>query len=322
MIRPKTLPAFTPKQYDRVKVLLAARVAHMMGRKFEEDDWAYIYCTAKAIPHTGWSNLDIDIMHEGLGVEHKMLKKSNKLLKGFCGSTLMHPSATRSIRIPSLDADPNDAMVDVLSQYGELIAQRTDKVKESNPSIHPDMRTGWLLWQDSLKEFLYFEEEMLPPNPDDYFAEWKDSGGGRRKASKNLWVYEKETGRKRYSITTSAGPKIQPYFDVPPPNDSNLYLFRVQGEDLGSGLIRIWVTEASARELKRLLGNLETETISSTILQAAGETTLIMREEAAAFEVAVAITITADAYTVLVKAFPGISDEHMVQLLLKHLTNK
>jgi hypothetical protein len=322
MIRPKTLPAFTRDQYERANLLLAARVAHMMGRKFEEDDWAYVYCTAKGIPHTGWSNLNIDVMHEGLGVEHKMLKKGNGPLRDLCGSTLMHPAATRSIRIPSLDADPNEVMRDILLQYGFLIADRTNKVKESTGAIEPDMRSGWLIWQESLKEFLYFEEEMLAPNPDDYFAEWRDSGGGSRKESKNLWVYEKETGRKRYSITTSAGAKIQPYFDVPPPNDPYLYLFRVQSEDLGNGLIRLWITEASARELRSMLGDLSVEKVSSTILEAAKEISQFIKEQEAPFEVAIALIITADACTGLVKAFPGVSDEHMVQLFLQHLISK
>ena len=45
-------------------------------------------------------------------------------------------------------------------------------------------------------------------------------------------MYEKITKQKRYSVTTSAGIKIQPYFDVPPPNDQNLYYFRVQSEPI------------------------------------------------------------------------------------------
>ena len=42
----------------------------MMGRKLEEGDWAEVYCRAKGLPNQGWSNLNIDVMHEGLGVEH------------------------------------------------------------------------------------------------------------------------------------------------------------------------------------------------------------------------------------------------------------
>lgn len=322
MIRPRTLPAFSANQYDRAKLLLATRVAYMMGRKFEEDDWSYVYCTAKNIPDTGWSNLNIDIMHNGLGVEHKMLKKSNKPLLGLCGSSMMHPSATRSIRIPSLEADPNEVMHEVLSQYAELIAERTNKILEDAPNSTPDMRTGWLLWQESLKEFLYFEEEMLSPNPDDYFAEWQPSGGGSRKTSNNVWVYERETGRKRYSITTSAGAKIQPYFDVPPPNDPNLYYFRVQAEELKDNHVRIWVTESTARELRSLIGNLTTSTVSDTILRVTRQMTSTVREETAVFEVAVEIVITAVAYKALVEFFPGVSDEHMMQLLLQRLLDE
>jgi hypothetical protein len=321
MKRPKTLPAFTAEEFARAKRLLAARVAYMMGRKFEEDDWAYVYCAAKNIPKTGWSNLNIDIMHNGLGVEHKMLKKSDKPLKDLCGSSLMHPAATRSIRIPTTDSDPDVLMRDVLNQYAELISERKEKVRESNPSVEPDMRTGWLLWQDNLREFLYFEEEMLPPNPDDYFAEWRESGGGSRKASKNLWVYEKETGHKRFSITTRAGAKIQPYFDVPPPNDPNLYFFRVQGEILDDGLIRVWITASTARELKRLIGDLSTGKLSDIIVQATLKAPDMLKEQKSQFEVAVPLDITVEAYQSLTGSFPGVSDEHMMQLLVKHLTS-
>ncbi len=62
------------------------------------------------------------------------------------------------------DLDPNEAMRDVLGQYAKLIETRRAKVQEqSSTKAEPDMRTGWLLWQESLRQFLYFEEEMLPP---------------------------------------------------------------------------------------------------------------------------------------------------------------
>src|SRR5436309_1575427 len=108
MAKVRTLPTFTPEQRIKAHALLAAKVAYMMGRKFEEGDWAEIYCKAKGIPLKGWSNLNIDIIHEGLGVEHKMLcYRSNTDLAEACGQTMMHPAATRSIRVPptSVSAD-------------------------------------------------------------------------------------------------------------------------------------------------------------------------------------------------------------------------
>ena len=321
MRQPKTLPAFTTEEFVRAKRLLAARVAYMMGRKFEEGDWAHVYCNAKNIPQSGWSNLNIDIMYNGLGVEHKMLKRSNKSIKDLCGNRLMHPAATRSIRIPSLELPPDNVMRDVLNQYAELIAERREKVRESCPAAEPDMRTGWLLWQNSLEEFLYFEEEMVPPDPNEYFAEWHESSSHSRKGSRNLWVYEKATGQKRYSITTSAGAKIQPYFDIPPPNDSNLYFFRVQGEALDNGLVRIWITASTARELQQILGDLSSEKISDAILQTAVGAKGMLKESNGQFEVAVSLQITSHAYKLLAEVFPGVSDEHMLQHLVQHLTN-
>src|SRR5581483_1610974 len=326
MRRPNTLPAFTPGEYTSAHALLASQVATMMGRKFEEGDWTAVYCAAKGIPNRGWSNLNLDVIYECLGVEQKMLcTESKKSIKEYCGTTLMHPAATRSIRIPSSDEDPTQIARDVLMQYAELLEERTRFVAQNCSNGAPDMRVGWLLWQVALREFLYFEQEVIAPDPNDYWAEWKESGGGSRKKSKNLWVYEAETGKKRYSITTSAGAKIQPYFDVPPPNDPNLYYFLVQGEIVDGGLIRIWVTRTTALLLKQILGSLERDVISQAILKTAvafqeNEPTL-RDKKTADLELAEPILITQAAYEALTKAFEGISDEHMIQLFLRHLMN-
>ncbi len=318
----RLLLAFSRKEFVKAHSLLASKVATMMGRKLEEGDWSYVYCAAKNIPHTGWSNLNIDVCHAGVGVEHKMLcVKSHKSSREHCGTSLMHPSATRSIRIPSTEGDPTETAAEVLAQYAGLIEQRRLKVAETAPGIEPDMRVGWLLWQETLKEFLYFEEEMLPPNPDDYIAEWKESGGGARKTSKNLWVYEKDTGRKRFSITTSAGAKIQPYFDVPAPNNSCLYYFCVQGEKLRGGMVRIWITPTTTILLKRIPGSIDKETLSSAIINASKEFSEVQEEEAEGeiLELAEPLLITEEAYLALAEAFNGVSDEHKIQLFARFL---
>lgn len=322
---PETLPAFSKEEFVKAHTLLASRVATMMGRKFEEGDWSYVYCTAKNVPDSGWSNLNIDVMHKSLGVEHKMLcVRSKKSIKEYCGTRLMHPALTRSIRIPSTDADPTEVARDVLHQYAELVQQRRQKVAENASGIEPDMRVGWLLWQESLKEFLYFEEEMLEPNVNDYWAEWRESGGGARKTSKNLWVYESETGKKRYSITTTAGAKIQPYFDVPAPNDPNLYYFRVQGEELEGGLVRIWITSTTALLLESILGKLDTDIVSSAIIKAARKVSEITQEsegiQTEELDLAKSIFVTTDAYRALTETFAGISDEHMIQLFVHYVS--
>lgn len=102
------LAVFTEEEYSRAKVFLATQVAHMMGRKLEEDDWNKVYCAAKGIPHSGWSNLNIDVNHKGLGVEQKLLRVSGlrgRPIKSACGTTMMHPAATRSIRIDDTSPD-------------------------------------------------------------------------------------------------------------------------------------------------------------------------------------------------------------------------
>lgn len=320
MHRPKTLSAFTIEEREWAHRLLATRVASMMGRKLEEGDWAHVYCSAKGIPNAGWSNLNIDVMYQNIGIEHKMLSLSpTKQLRDVCGTRLMHPSATRSIRITSTDIDPNIAMRDVLTQYAELLAERRRKVLETCPDREPDMRTGWLLWKTSLDEFLYFEEETVPPHPDDYKAEWREPrSGGTRKPSKNLWIYEKNSGQKKFSITTSAGAKVQPYFDVPPPDDPNIYLFRVQGEELATGMVRVWITVSTARELRRLVGDLTPTNLTLAIENAANDPSQIKAAYDQRGQEAEALSLTPEAYELLSASFPGVSDEHMIQLLIQH----
>jgi hypothetical protein len=314
-----SLKSFSDDEKAACKRLLATRVALMMGRKFEEDDWAFAYCQAKQIPHRGWSNLHIDVMHNGLGVEHKMLCVGEGTSLMTCaGTTLMHPSATRSIRIASTDVAPDVAKDDVLKQYGALIEQRTKKVAENSPNGKADMRTGWLIWERTLTEFLYFEERMAPPDPTKYWAKWNEiAARGVRKSSKNLWIYEKGSDKKRFSVTTNAGIKIQPYFDVPGPNDPNLTYFRVQGEQLSSGHIQIWVTTSTLRELNSLLGKVDTDSLSKAIIETANKKKKLEAQDERTDELAKPVEITIDAYKVLVARWTGVSDEHRAQLFVQ-----
>jgi hypothetical protein len=321
MKRGVTLPAFTPEEKQQAHQLLATRVAFMNGRKFEEGDWSAVYCGAKGIPPQKWSNLEIDVMHGSLGVEHKMLcYRSGVNLLDACGKTLMHPAATRSIRIASVEADPQTVRRDVLTQYAQLIKAREKRLRERTAAQQPvDLRTGWLLWQESLRQFLYFEEKMVPPRVGDYEAKWVESNSGTRKGSKNLWVYERKTGIKRFSITTQAGAKVQPYFDVPPPTDPNLNLFTVIGEMLDTGFVRVWLTEATLREIRQLAGSLETTALSQMILQKANSFVHSEQFKIQHIETAESVLVTNEAYQALLATFPGVNDDHCFRLLAQAL---
>jgi hypothetical protein len=353
---PTTLPAFKPDEYNKARLFLATQVAEMMGRKFEENDWAKVYCAAKGMPLGSWSNLSIDVTHGNLGVEHKMIgRKSDRPILDACGTSIMHPAGTRSIRIPA-EKDPTTAARIVLQQYVEIVDQRTSIVRIVNEYQHerlakgdavaalqalgfsqssakaalptekhpvgspddpPDMRIGWLLWQESLREFLYFEEPMIKPNPTEFIAEWHDSGGGRRKKSRNLWVYNAKTGAKIYSITTEAGAKIQPYFTVPLPKDPNLYHFVVQGEDCGNGLVRVWLTQVTAMSLQEVVGDLKPETIAGAVDKANLEKKRDDEKILHSFGVlAVEVLVSAATYARLQEVFNGVSDEHNFKQLL------
>jgi hypothetical protein len=317
-----TLSVFTKDQLQHLHRLLAIKVAYMLGRKMEENDWGDIYCKAKGIPNQGWSNLNIDVAYDNLGVEHKMLRvKSSKVITDYCGQSLMHPSATRSVRIASLTADPNVVMGEVFEQYAALLEARKTWVQERSQTSEPiDLRTGWLLWQENLNQFLYFEEQTIAPQVEDYYAVWEEGkakGKGARKSSTNLWVYERSTDKKRYSITTSAGIKIQPYFDIPSPQDPNLYVFTVIGEAIDFGQVRVWLTQSTLRDLQQLFGTLDKDDLSTGIITLCATITGSGADIKLYEQNGDCVVVTVEAYQKLYETFPNaISDEHAFLMLV------
>ena len=268
--------------------------------------------------------MNIDVNYSGLGVEQKLLRVSGlreRPIKSVCGTTMMHPAATRSIRIRNTELPAEIVMRDVFQQYSDLIDIRTEKVRENSAGKEPDMRLGWLLWEDSLTEFLYFEEPLVAPLPDNYYAEWNETPPrGTRKGSKSLWIYEQGSNQKRYSVTTSAGIKIQPYFDVPAPSDENLYYFRVQSEPIDYDTVQIWVSSTTAKAIQRELGNLEKDNVSNALIKTANrfsieDTEISVREK----DLAQPILISRKAFEIFKSTWEGISDEHRAQLFLKAL---
>ncbi|MCQ3811282.1 MAG: hypothetical protein KTV68_12110 [Acidimicrobiia bacterium] len=318
-----TLRSLSTQQENDLKLLLAGKVASMMGRKFEEGDWTDVYCSVKNIPDFGWSNLNIDINWQGLGIEFKMLKvpvKEDETILKFCSTTQMHPSLTRSIRIEDNHLDPNVVMENVLSQYGRLIETHTENVRSEDPDGRADMRFGWLLWEDNLREFLYFEQPMTKPIPSNYYAEWHETPAkGSRKASRSLWIFDAGTKKKRYSVTTSAGIKIQGYFDVPGSDDPNLVYFCVQNEVVDDETIVLWTASSTAKHLESLLGSLDRDVIANAISSVAQSGT--QSDPASLFDhtAAIPIPITRRAYELLSERWDAVSDEDHIRLLIEAL---
>ena len=317
------LPVFSNQEFQRAKLLLAAKVASMMGRKLEEGDWSEVYCKAKDIPDHGWSNLHIDINHNGLGVEFKMLRISQprgRSIMSVCGTTRMHPAATRSIRIDNVNLPANRVMHEVLHQYSDLIEARSKRVKENGPDGSADLRFGWLLWEGELIEFLYFEEPMTKPDPSHYYAIWNETAArGARKASRSLWIFERDTGVKRYSVTTSAGIKIQPYFDVPAPTTPNLSYFRVQSEPVDEDTIILWVAAATAGRLRACLGSIDKRTVSDAVVRASRNKRPDGKTDSDTNHVAVPIPVSRAAFGLLLEQWDAVSDEHRIQQVIEAL---
>jgi hypothetical protein len=315
------LPAFTPAERNKAHALLAARVAYMMGRKFEEADWAEVYCGAKGIAVPQWSNLNVDIEVPGLAIEHKMVKRSEtQPVRDCCGTWLMHPALTRQISLPSGEDDPNKAMLKIISDYQRVLDLRRERTEKISGGKSVEMRSGWLVYQSDLREFLYFEEHTRNLDPKEHYAEWSERGGkgGTRRSSRNLWIFNSKTKQKIWAVTgPGSGTKIQPYFFVPPTDDPNLYYFRVQGE-LDGQFVKVWVTLPTYAALKKVIKDLSPEALSKAILDATPiDAADVGAIPAGAVEV---LRITVEAYEKLQNGFAGVSDEHSFQLLIQQLT--
>jgi len=313
-----TLPIELSKdEKERIKRLLASKVVGMFGRKLEEADWTEVYCKARGIPNQGWSNLKLDVMVPGLGIEIKMLGVKDVPIVNQCGTSLMHPSATRSISLPTGNAQ--SAMEQVLTEYSDLLESRRASVVElfGEPA---ELRSGWLLWKRSLDEFLYFEEKLEVPDFSKYTADWYEhNSDGARRRSRNLWIFD-QNGRKRYSVTTERGVKVQPYFTIPPLGAKNLAIFKIQGEEVENDAIRIWLTSST---YEKFLSLFSSKSYSSELLELLGNMPVIsdgdvleslesdLRE----------IQIDKNVYENLCEKISGVSDEHRIRQFISHIRN-
>jgi hypothetical protein len=240
-----------------------------------------------------------------------------------CGTDMMHPALTRRVSLPE-NGDANDAMRTVIAGYQKVLDERRTSAVAISDGKPVELRSGWLLYESSLTEFLYWEEPSANLNPKEHRAVWKERvarGEGGRRSNKNLWIYNRATGRKVWSVTGGgSGTKIQPYFTVPAADDENLCYFRVQGEPVGGDSVRVWVTEPTARTLKDILGDLEPRRLSEAILKAAATAPTLAATEG--HERVHELVILRTAYLALKEKFSGRSDEHCFQLLCKRLADK
>lgn len=243
--------AFTDEEAKLAQILLEQLVRVLRnvpgGGKVEENYWTHIYNTVKKAPITGWSNLPMrDFSFSGVGVEMKLLQRISPFSDQ--GKSIMHPAATRTI---SFDPTQNAEVCkeQVLSQFGSQIAAFRERVKATSENKDPIVRWGVFLWATNLEEFLYFEETMVEPNPKEYRAEFSESSH-RGNATRNLYIYEKSTNKKRYSVTMpEKGAKVQPYFDVPTIGKGS-YGFKVPNDNKKP----LWVSPEVIEKLVHVIG--------------------------------------------------------------------
>jgi len=165
----------------------------------------------------------------------------------------MHPAATRTISFDE-NEPAADAMAKVFKQWGAAIGEFEERVRHTSKDRVAYIRWGILLWDPSHKEFLYFEERLEKPDSQNFEAFWHD-GNHRGNPTRNLHIFEKSTGKKRFSCTLPRnGAKLQPYFDVPD-IEHGAHIFR---PDL-SNAIPLFVKPADADAVKQLFPHLSSE---------------------------------------------------------------
>jgi hypothetical protein len=246
-------------------------VAHKRGWKFLDRDWTAVYCYAKGLPESKWSNYDLDVVYKdggrGVGVELKIMNVGSDALRDDDQriAEVMHPAATRTIAI-NPKASATKAMDDFVVKYREMIAKRRSGVAIATgvAESQVELRLGLLLYQEidpesNQRQFVYFETPMAEAN-EEWVAKWKpvweDRSGGKRRDSHSLAIYD-APGHKCFSITTSSGFKVQPYYSIPGAGDPNLYVFDVQGATSIEGVVNVHLTAQNARILEQYLGSLE-----------------------------------------------------------------
>jgi hypothetical protein len=247
----------TQKAVDEIRSLAIS----LQGRKLEEGDWTNVYCKVRGVAPLNWSNLPFrDYIHNGVGVEFKLLQRKNPIAD--VGRSLMHPSATRTISFDENES-AEVAKRKVLTQWSEQIHQFELRVAKTSKVGATDIRWGILLWKPDHTQFLYFEERLIKPNPSDYDGRWHD-GQHRGKATRNLHIYERATGEKKFSCTLPRnGAKLQPYFNVPSETEGAVH-FALDKADL----VPLFVSDAVREGLLKEFPNKSDNEIVQNLLAA------------------------------------------------------
>jgi hypothetical protein len=257
---PKHLVAFDADQLLAVTAEVNRLARSLQGRKLEEGDWTSLYCRVKGARERTWSNMPFrDYLHNGVRVEFKLL--ANKSPASCIGKSLMHPAATRTINFDERER-ASDAMAKVFAQWGAAIDDFEQRVSQTSRTASADIRWGILLWAPDHSEFLYFEEKLEKPLVKDYEAHWHD-GNHRGKPTRNLHIFERASGKKRFSCTLPRnGAKLQPYFDVPD-IAHGAHIFRPEKGDV----LPLFVKKSDADAIQKLFPDLESENAIEQLLE-------------------------------------------------------
>ena len=131
-----------------------------------------------------------------------------------------------------------------------------------NGRISSEMAGGGRRRAYDHSEFLYFEERLEKPRVEDFQARWHD-GNHRGKATRNLHIFEKATGKKRFSCTLPRnGAKLQPYFDVPDVANG-AHIFRPEKADV----LPLFVRREDADAIEKLFPDTSSEDVIAQLLE-------------------------------------------------------
>lgn len=256
---PEYLRAFTDDEMLEATVAVTKLTRTLQGRKVEEDDWTNLYCEIKNAPNMPWSNMPFrDYIHDGVGVEFKLLKRSSP--SASIDNWLMHPAATRKIDFDET-IPPDEAMEKVFCDWNTLINEFEERVRATSRDGRADIRWGVLLWAEDHSEFLYFEERLEKPKVENFYARWHD-GQHRGQSTRNLHIFDRATGDKRFSCTLPRnGSKLQPYFRIPS-IEEGAHLFRPEKNHT----VPIFIGKPDLDRMLTLFPNSSTEDLFSHLL--------------------------------------------------------
>lgn len=222
--------------------------------KIREEHWISIYRAAHGVVGNRPTTKPMgDYYFQGKAIEFKVKGVSEPIK---CQGEKLSHVITRVVEWNEKAAEEK-SKIDVLKQletHEDLLYSLAENSADEVSGIEPVARYGVLLYNPTLEEFLYSEQDIEKLNPASFYAE-KHNG--------SLWIFERESKIKRFSITGHThGAKIQRYLDVPEVGKGSYY-FKVEND----GSKPIWLSPETYNTLSTMAGTRTADEFITALLE-------------------------------------------------------